>query len=129
MIPQVDIPHYFGVSSTSVRRSIRFDPFHRLIISLSIGAVLGSAIQLGLTFDSNSNAVSNSTFVAFLVLSSLGTMLPWALVKPNRMKRADGVAVIVPVNPSWQSEFIGLFQCLKNEIWILLLFPFFLGSK
>lgn len=93
------------------------------------GAVLGSAIELGLTKDSTSNTVSNSTYIAFLVLSSLGTLLPWTLVRPERMLRADGAKVVVPQNPSWRSELMGLYICLRKDFYIVLLFPFFLVSK
>ena len=45
------------------------------------------------------------------------------------MYRADGVKVIVPVNPSWRSEIVGLFTCLRKDPYIVLLFPFFLTSN
>lgn len=84
----------------------------------NMGAVLGSAIQLGLVYDSASNTVSNNTYIAFLILSSFGSLLPWALVNPASMYRADGVKVIVPVNPSWRSEIVGLFTCLRKDPYI-----------
>ncbi|GAA5937997.1 hypothetical protein JCM1841_002913 [Sporobolomyces salmonicolor] len=95
----------------------------------NLGAVLGSAIELGLTYHSNANTVSNSVYAAFLVITSLGAFIPLLLVAPGTMVRSDGTRVIVPVHPSWKSEFIGLFKCLRNNPWIVLLFPFFLASN
>jgi len=45
------------------------------------------------------------------------------------MVRTDGTRVIVPVHPSWKTEFIGLYNCLRGHPWIVLLFPFFLASN
>lgn len=46
----------------------------------NLGAVLGSAIELGLTYNSTANTVSNSVYAAFLVITSLGTFIPLLLV-------------------------------------------------
>jgi hypothetical protein len=32
-------------------------------------------------------------------------------------------------NPSWITEFKGLYETLKNEWWIIFLFPFFFSSN
>jgi hypothetical protein len=47
----------------------------------NLGAVLGSAIQLGLNFHSVKNNLGNSTYIAFLVLAACGTFIPLALVR------------------------------------------------
>ena len=95
----------------------------------NLGAVLGGAIELGLTYDSTANSVSNSVYAAFLVITSLGSFVPFLLVRPGTMVRTDGTRVVVPVHPSWKSEFHGLWVCLRSHPWIVLLFPFFLASN
>jgi len=95
----------------------------------NLGAVLGGAIELGLTFDSTANTVSNSVYAAFLVITSLGSFIPFFLINPGTMVRTDGTRVVVPVHPSWKTEFQGLWTCLRTHPWIVLLFPFFLASN
>lgn len=46
----------------------------------NLGAVLGGAIELGLTYHSGSNTVSNSVYAAFLVITCLGSFIPLLLV-------------------------------------------------
>lgn len=42
---------------------------------------MGGAIELGLTYNSgDSNTVSNSVYAAFLVITSLGSFIPFLLV-------------------------------------------------
>ena len=55
---------------------------HSLRCIFNAGAVLGSAIQLGLTYESGTaNTVSNAVYAAFLVISSLGACIPFFLVR------------------------------------------------
>jgi hypothetical protein len=47
-----------------------------------MGAVLGSAIQLGLNYHSTLNNLSNGTYIAFLILAVIGAFVPLFLVRP-----------------------------------------------
>lgn len=74
-------------------------PMCRTIFNM--GAVLGSAIQLGLSWnESVSNDVSSTIYAVFVGLSSLAVVLPLFLISPARMVRTDGSRVIVPSHPS-----------------------------
>ena len=53
------------------------------------GAVLGSAIQLGITYDSTANTVSNSVYAAFLAISACGVLIPLFLVGVLLSRRAS----------------------------------------
>lgn len=73
--------------------------FYQAIFNL--GAVLGAAIQLGLTFDSGSaNTVSNSVYIAFLIITAIGCLIPIALVNPATMVRVDNTRVVIAQHPS-----------------------------
>ncbi|ORY85979.1 major facilitator superfamily domain-containing protein [Leucosporidium creatinivorum] len=95
----------------------------------NMGAVLGSAIELGLTYDSEASTVSNSVYAAFLAIAAIGAFIPLILVSPGLMVRVDGTRVVVPVHPSWKTEIVGLYRCLRYNVWIILLFPYFLSSN
>lgn len=46
----------------------------------NMGAVLGSAIELGLTYDTDASTVSNSVYAAFLAIAAIGAFIPLILV-------------------------------------------------
>ena len=51
------------------------------------------------------------------------------MADPSKMVRTDGTKVVQPTHPSWKTEFISLFVALKEDPWILLLFPMFFASN
>lgn len=51
------------------------------------------------------------------------------MVDPYKMIRTDGTKVVRTTHPSWKTEFISLFVALKEDPWILLLFPMFFASN
>lgn len=98
-------------------------------VIFNMGAVLGSAIELGLTYDSSSNTVSNGTYAAFVVLTGLGALVSALLMSPAKVVRDDGTRVLVPSQTSWAKELQGLFILLKSDPWVVLMFPMFLASN
>ncbi|KAF9258581.1 MFS general substrate transporter [Marasmius fiardii PR-910] len=95
----------------------------------NLGAVLGAAISLGQNFNSTGNSVSNGTYIAFLVLTGLGMLIPLLLVNPKNIVRTNGTKPTVPVNPTWEAQIYGLWIALKTEPAIFLLLPMFLSSN
>lgn len=73
--------------------------------------------------------VTNGTYIAFMVLMAAGFILCWGLSDSKYIKRKDGSRVIVIKNPTWKSEFVGLWETLRNDAYIVLLFPMFLASN
>lgn len=58
-----------------------------------------------------------------------GALLALLLCNANDIIRPDGTRVVLQKNPSWQSEFIGLYETVKFEPFVLLLFPMFWSSN
>ncbi|TKY87990.1 hypothetical protein EX895_003086 [Sporisorium graminicola] len=98
-------------------------------VIFNMGAVLGSAIELGLTYNSTENTVSNGTYAAFVVLTGLGAGVTALLMDPAKVVRDDGTRVLVPSQTTWAKEFQGLFLLLRSDPWVILLFPMFLASN
>ncbi len=67
--------------------------------------------------------------IGFLILTLIGVLVPLLMVNPNRMIRSDGTKVTTPRQPSWKTEFMGLFITLKTDPMIVLLFPMFFTSN
>lgn len=74
-------------------------------------------------------SVNNGTYIAFLVLMAIGFVMCWLLVDSKYVKRNDGSRVIVIKNPTWKSEFLGLWETLRSDSYIVLMFPMFLASN
>lgn len=47
----------------------------------------------------------------------------------HRVQRADGSHVVLMKHPSWRSELVGLWEVLKSDSYIVLLFPMFFASN
>lgn len=59
----------------------------------------------------------------------IGLVLGIFLVNADKVIREDGTKVILMKNPSWKTEFIGLWETLFQDPWIVLLFPMFFTSN
>lgn len=95
----------------------------------NFGAVIGSLIPLGQNVGNKDDNVTDGTYAGFLVLTFLGAILSMGLTNADNIIRRDGTKVIVMKNPSWRTEFIGLWETIVTDPWILLLFPFFFSSN
>lgn len=58
-----------------------------------------------------------------------GAALALALCNANDIIRKDGSFVILMKNPTWRSEFIGLYETMKYEPFVVFLFPMFFSSN
>lgn len=67
--------------------------------------------------------------IGFLVLTCIGVLIPMLMVPPSRMIRSDGTHVPQPENPSWKTEVFGLWVALRDDPYIILLFPMFFTSN
>ncbi|PKY06933.1 DUF895 domain membrane protein [Aspergillus campestris IBT 28561] len=98
-------------------------------VIFNLGGVIGSLVPLGQNLHSNTGTVNDGTYIAFLVLMAIGFVLAWVLSDSKYIKRKDGSRVIVMKNPTWKSELLGLYETLRSDYYIVLLFPMFLASN
>ncbi|KAI4198834.1 MAG: hypothetical protein LQ346_002682 [Caloplaca aetnensis] len=95
----------------------------------NLGGVLGSLIPLGQNLHSSSGTVNDGTYIGFMVLTFIGAALAWSLVDARHVQRADGSHVVLMKHPTWQSELLGLYETLRTDTWVILLFPMFFASN
>ncbi|KAG0649064.1 unc93 [Hyphodiscus hymeniophilus] len=96
----------------------------------NMGAVIGGLIPLGQDINIKTNkTVTDGTYIAFIVLMFTGAVLALFLCNATDIVRPDGTRVVLMKNPSWQSEFIGLYETIKFEPFVILLFPMFWSSN
>ncbi|KAH8885253.1 MFS general substrate transporter [Thozetella sp. PMI_491] len=96
----------------------------------NMGAVIGSLIPLGENINTKGNVtVSDGTYIGFIVLMFFGAILALLLCNAEDVVRKDGSRVILMKNPTWQSELYGLYETLRFEPFVILLFPMFFCSN
>ncbi|KAL1753509.1 major facilitator superfamily domain-containing protein [Schizophyllum commune] len=86
----------------------------------NLGGIVGAAVSLGANYNSR---------ITFLVLTSIGVLIPLLMVDPRSMVRSDGSRLANPRHPSWKNEFYGLYITVKTDPMILMLFPMFFVSN
>jgi hypothetical protein len=87
-------------------------------------------IPLGENINIKENkTVSDGTYIGFIVLMFFGAILALTLCNANDIIRKDGSRVILMKNPTWQSELWGLWETLRFEPFVILLFPMFFSSN
>jgi len=59
----------------------------------------------------------------------VGALLALSLVNAHKVIRSDGSRVVLMKHPSWTSEFVGLWETIKFEPYVVLLFPMFWSSN
>ncbi|KAK5107864.1 hypothetical protein LTR62_000624 [Meristemomyces frigidus] len=96
----------------------------------NLGGVIGSLIPLGENLHVKTNSsVTDGTYVGFLVLTFLGACVAWTLTDASKVVRKDGSRVILMQHPTWKTEFVGLWQTLRSDPYIMLLWPMFFASN
>ncbi|KAG2415730.1 hypothetical protein HFD88_006921 [Aspergillus terreus] len=99
-------------------------------VIFNLGGVIGSLVPLGQNINNKSaGRVNDGTYIAFMVLMAVGFVLAWGLSDSKYVMRKDGSRVIVMKNPTWKSEFMGLYETLISDYYIILFFPMFLASN
>ena len=64
-----------------------------------------------------------------MVLTFLGACLSWTLVDAKHILRRDGSRVILMKHPTWKTEIFGLWETLRHDPFVVLLFPMFFASN
>ncbi|RII06053.1 hypothetical protein CUC08_Gglean009268 [Alternaria sp. MG1] len=94
--------------------------------------IFNMGVQLALNFntrDGTKAAVTNGTYIGFMILTFFGACLSWTLIDAKHVVRRDGSRVIMMQHPTWQSEIFGLWETLRTDPYIILLFPMFFASN
>ncbi|KAK3293639.1 major facilitator superfamily domain-containing protein [Chaetomium fimeti] len=99
-------------------------------IIFNLGAVIGALVPLGQNVNATgATNVTDGTYIGLIVLMFTGAVLAMSLCNADKVRREDGSKVILMKNPSWKTEFIGLFETITSSPWVILLFPMFFASN
>lgn len=98
-------------------------------ILLSLGSVIGSAVELGMANNGEQGHVSDGTYGAFLALGASGGIIAALMYSPSKIIKSDGARVEIPKCPGWIEEFKNLFRVLVHDYWVLVLIVPFVASN
>lgn len=73
--------------------------------------------------------VNDGTYIAFIVLMGIGAILALMLVDGNKVIRSDGSKVILKKSPTLMTELVGLWETIRFDPYVVLLFPMFWSSN
>ncbi|KAK2749391.1 hypothetical protein FQN57_006323 [Myotisia sp. PD_48] len=96
----------------------------------NLGGVIGALIPLGQNINVRTNTtVNDGTYIAFIILMFSGAVIALLLCNAKDVYRPDGSRVVLMKNPTWKTELVGLWQTIRSEPYIILLFPLFFASN
>lgn len=98
-------------------------------VIFNLGAVIGSIIPLADNMENKTTAANDGTFIAFIILMCVGSVIALFMLAPSKVWKSDGSRVITQKHPDWKVELMGLFKLLIKEPSILFLFPMFFASN
>lgn len=94
----------------------------------NIGAVLGALIPLVKEWNSPGSSVSAGTYIGFIVVMCIGSIISLALLPPSKVSYEDGTPVSIHKYSNVTREAIEIAKLFGN--WkMLLLIPLFAGSN
>lgn len=97
-------------------------------VIFQMGTLLGSAIALGIQFNSTLPSVSTSVYLAFLIIIFVSIVASWLVLPPRFVVRGDGTLVGVQASLSPKEEIYEFLQMFKD--WrMLALLPMFFASN
>ncbi|RIB21746.1 major facilitator superfamily domain-containing protein [Gigaspora rosea] len=97
-------------------------------VIFNLGGVIGSIIPLALNWNSTAGSVNDGTYIGFIILMGLGSLMALLLLSPHKVTRDDGQPVIIQQFPSWKEEITGVLKIFLD--WkMLALFPMFIASN
>ncbi|KAG7661845.1 uncharacterized protein J8A68_004644 [[Candida] subhashii] len=98
-------------------------------VIFNLGAVIGSIIPLADNIANKGAAANDGTFIAFIILMCLGSVIAFFLLPMSKVYKADGTKVMSEKHPYWKDELFALGKTLIREPKVLLLFPMFFASN
>ncbi|KAJ2850267.1 hypothetical protein IWW36_002015 [Coemansia brasiliensis] len=91
-------------------------------VIFNLGGMLGGILPFAINYHSESNSLSDSVYIAFIVLESLGAVLGLALAPPSKVTRSDGSSVVLVKYTSARKEALEILKLFLNPT-ILALIP------
>ncbi|KAJ2450654.1 hypothetical protein EV183_004154 [Coemansia sp. RSA 2336] len=97
-------------------------------VIFNLGGMLGGILPFAINYHSESDSLSDSVYIAFIVLESLGAVLGLALAPPAKVTRDDGTSVVLVRYTSAHKEAIEILKLFLNPT-ILALLPMCFASN
>ncbi|KAE9380704.1 hypothetical protein N431DRAFT_498524 [Stipitochalara longipes BDJ] len=80
-------------------------------------------------FQAGAGNLNDGSYIAFIVIMLVGCCIPLLLLPSDKVNRTDGTQVVLPPMPTWTSELKGMYHVLRDNWYIVTIFPFFAASN
>ena len=97
-------------------------------VFFNVGGVVGGIITFATNYESADSTASGSTFLAFMAIMVVGTVLTLFLLPPGMVKRSDGTAINMTKHKDTTQELRAMAKLFKDK-GMLRLIPMFLYSN
>ncbi|ODV76759.1 MFS general substrate transporter [Suhomyces tanzawaensis NRRL Y-17324] len=98
-------------------------------VIFNLGAVIGSIIPLANNLENKNSFVNDGTYIAFIILMCLGSVIAFFMLPISKVWKADGTRVMTKAHPNWKKELMDMGRLLIKEPKIYFLFPMFFSSN
>ncbi|KAF9352651.1 hypothetical protein BGX26_009571 [Mortierella sp. AD094] len=93
------------------------------------GAVIGSFVSLAISYNVvETSSLGDSTYIAFMCLMAVGTLVALSLVPPSSVTHANGDRIQIQKFPTWTGEIVAILKLFLDWRMIVLI-PLFLSSN
>ncbi|KAJ2161016.1 hypothetical protein GGF46_001818 [Coemansia sp. RSA 552] len=83
-------------------------------VIFNAGGVLGGILPFAINYHSDKDSLSDSVYIAFVVLECLGAFLGLALAPPAKVTRSDGTSVVLKKYTDVRMETLGILKLFVN---------------
>lgn len=70
---------------------------------------------------STAGAIATSTYLIFVAIEAVGFPVSWLISPPHRVRRADGVPIVMGAKKPWKAEFVALWHAIRDSRMLLLM--------
>ncbi|EZG61407.1 putative major facilitator family transporter [Gregarina niphandrodes] len=100
-------------------------------IIFNLGGMLGGILQFAVNYNAkdDSTQANKASYFLFIAIMAIGAVVvPFVIVKADKVKKADGSLVSFDKGTSVKDEILGALKASMNK-YMLLLLPFFVASN
>ncbi|TYJ55843.1 hypothetical protein B9479_003495 [Cryptococcus floricola] len=90
--------------------------------SRNLGQLVGGSISLARNAKSaTAGAIATSTYLIFVAIEALGFPISFLISPPHKVRRSDGVPILMAAKQPWKTEFINLYKAVISPRMVMLM--------
>ncbi|WWD00433.1 hypothetical protein V866_007346 [Kwoniella sp. B9012] len=87
----------------------------------NLGQLVGGSISLARNAKAAAaGAIATSTYLIFVAIEAVGFPISFLISPPHKVRRSDGVPILLAAKQPWKTEFLLLWRCVTSKQMLLL---------